>query len=104
MSVLIPTLKSASLLRIAGLIRKEFILIIRDRGTIAMLIILPIMLLIIFGFAINLDPKHLPTAIISYDHSPLTRAFISNLQTSRYFKIVDTTSDEHSVKQKLING
>ena len=104
MSVLIPTLTSASLLRIAGLIRKEFILIIRDRGTIAMLIILPIMLLIIFGFAINLDPKHLPTAIISYDHSPLTRAFISNLQTSRYFKIVDTTSDEHSVKQKLING
>ncbi|NDH68954.1 MAG: ABC transporter permease, partial [Gammaproteobacteria bacterium] len=55
-------------------------------------------------FAINLDPKHLPTAIISYDHSPLTRNFISNLQTSTYFSIKDTTSDEKSIKQKLDTG
>ena len=46
--------------RISGLIRKEFTMIFRDRGTIAMIIILPIMLLILFGFAINLDPKNLP--------------------------------------------
>ena len=91
-------------LRIGGLIRKEFILITRDRGTIAMLVILPIMLLILFGFAINLDPKNLPTAIISYDHSPLTRDFISNLKTSRYFNIVDTRTDERGVKQKLSSG
>lgn len=91
-------------LRIGGLIRKEFILITRDRGTIAMLVILPIMLLILFGFAISLDPKNLPTAIISYDHSPLTRDFISNLKTSRYFNIVDTTTDERGVKQKLSSG
>ena len=93
-----------SLSRIYGLIRKEFVLILRDRGTIAMLIVLPIMLLTVFGFAINLDPKHLPTAIISYDHSPLTRNFISNLQTSTYFSIKDTTSDEKSIKQKLDTG
>lgn len=59
-----------SLERLAGLIRKEFILITRDRGTIAMLVILPIMLLILFGFAIEFDPKHLPTTVISYDNSP----------------------------------
>lgn len=93
-----------SLSRIYGLIRKEFVLILRDRGTIAMLIVLPIMLLTVFGFAINLDPKHLPTAIISYDHSPLTRNFISNLQTSTYFSIKDTTSDEKSIRQKLDTG
>ena len=69
-----------------------------------MLVILPIMLLIVFGFAIDLDPKHLPTAIISYDHTPLTRNFISNLQTSRYFKIVDTTTDITAVKHKLESG
>ena len=94
----------SNLLRIKGLIRKEFILVLRDRGTIGMLIVMPIMLLIVFGFAINLDPKHLPTAVISYDHSPLTRNFISNLQTSNYFTIVDTTSDEHAIKQKLDSG
>lgn len=90
--------------RIMGLIRKEFILILRDRGTIAMLVILPIMLLIVFGFAINLDPKNLPTAIISYDHTPLTRNFVSNLQTSRYFNIVDTTTDVGLIRQKLNSG
>ena len=95
---------SIPFLRIGGLIRKEFILIMRDRGTIAMLVILPIMLLIVFGFAISLDPKNLPTAIISYDHTPLTRNFVTNLQTSGYFKIVDSTTDVHSVKQKLNSG
>ncbi len=97
-------LSSISYLRIIGLIRKEFTLILRDKGTIAMLVILPVMLLILFGFAIDLDPKHLPTAIISYDHSPLTRNFVSNLQTSRYFNIVDTATDEFAVRQQLDSG
>ena len=101
---LIPFLQSASLLRIKGLIRKEFILILRDRGTIAMLVMMPIMLLTVFGFAISLDPKNLPTAIISYDHSPLTRNFVTNLQTSKYFKIVDTTNNEHHIKDMLKSG
>lgn len=91
-------------LRISGLIRKEFILIIRDRGTIAMLVIMPIMLLILFGFAIKLDPKHLPTAIVSYDNSPLTRTFISNLNTSVYFNITDITTDLKAMKHKISTG
>ncbi|MCX7114532.1 MAG: ABC transporter permease [Gammaproteobacteria bacterium] len=93
-----------SYLRMFGLIRKEFILISRDRGTIAMLAILPVMLLIVFGFAIDLDPKHLPTAVMSYDHSPLTRSFISGLETSGYFNIVDMSTDPKSVRQKLNSG
>jgi ABC-2 type transport system permease protein len=98
------SLKSLSFLRMSGLIRKEFILIIRDKGTIAMLAILPVMLLIVFGFAIDLDPKHLPTAIISFDQSPLTRSFLSGLKTSGYFDITDTTTDIAYVNQKLRSG
>lgn len=90
--------------RIGGLIRKEFILICRDRGTIAMLVILPIMLLIVFGFAINLDPKNLPTAIINYDHTPLTRTLISNLATSGYFDIKDSGTNDSAIRQKLNSG
>ncbi len=97
-------IRNSRFLRIYGLIRKEFILIFRDRGTIAMLIVLPIMLLVLFGFAIDFDPKHLPTAVISYDNSPLTRLFTSGLQTSRYFKIVDTSSNEKQVSQELGSG
>ena len=104
MMLLSKNLSRLSYLRITGLIRKEFTLILRDKGTIAMLVILPVMLLILFGFAIDMDPKHLPTAIISYDHSPLTRSFTSNLQTSRYFNIVDTKTDELGVRQKLDSG
>ncbi|KTD13609.1 ABC transporter permease [Legionella gratiana] len=93
-----------SIARIAGLIRKEFILITRDRGTIAMLVILPIMLLILFGFAIEFDPKHLPTTIVSYDNSPLTRSYVSALEASGYFKVTHEASDEYKKNQDLANG
>lgn len=98
------TKPNLSLVRIKGLIRKEFILIIHDKGTIAMLVILPIMLLIVFGFAINMDPKNLPTAILNYDQTPLTRNFISNLQISGYFHVMNNTDNSDQVKQKLDIG
>lgn len=90
--------------RMSGLVRKEFLLILRDKGTIAMLVIMPLMLLTLFGFAISLDPKMLPTAIISYDETPLTRLFINDLKSSNYFRIIDTTNNEALVKEKLVNG
>lgn len=93
-----------SLGRLGGLIQKEFILIVRDRGTIAMLVILPLMLLIIFGFAIEFDPKHLPTAIISHDNTPLTRSFVSALEASRYFHITNTSTDELRKNQEFADG
>ena len=96
--------KNSHFMRVAGLIEKEFILISRDRGTIAMLIIMPLMLLIVFGFTITLDPKNLPTAIISYDHSPLTRNLISGLESSRYFNVVSTETNPALVSQKLNDG
>jgi ABC-2 type transport system permease protein len=93
-----------SLSRLLGLIHKEFILIIRDHGTIAMLVILPIMLLIVFGFAIEFDPKHLPTTIISYDNTPLTRNYISSLEASGYFRMTNEISDENKKNQDFANG
>ncbi|CAM4477906.1 MAG: putative multidrug ABC transporter permease YbhS [Legionella sp.] len=93
-----------SLARLTGLIRKEFILITRDRGTIAMLVILPIMLLILFGFAIEFDPKHLPTTVISYDNTPLTRSYVSGLEASGYFKVQTKESSEFEKDQDFANG
>lgn len=93
-----------SLTRLNGLMRKEFKLILRDRGTIAMLVILPIMLLILFGFAIEFDPKHLPTTIISYDHTPLTRSFLSALEASRYFTIADNDGRENKKESDFASG
>lgn len=83
---------------------KEFTLIRRDRGTIALLILLPVMMLMIFGFAIKLDPKNLPTAIINYDHSPLTRSIVASMEASGYFKLIEPNANELSAEKGLSNG
>jgi ABC-2 type transport system permease protein len=83
---------------------KEFTLILRDRGTIALLIMMPLMTLLLFGFAIQLDPKHLPTAIIDHDQTPLTRALVSNMDASGYFWLVEPDSNERQAVDGLLKG
>jgi len=74
--------------RLLAIIIKEFTQMKRDRMTFAMMIGLPLLQLILFGFAINTDPKQLPTVIVSADDSIFTRNFITALQNSAYFKIL----------------
>ncbi len=71
-----------SLQRLKAIIKKEFIQLRRDITTLGMIIMLPIMQLLLFGYAINSDPKRLPTAIIMQDHSFLTRSIVASLQNS----------------------
>ena len=66
--------------------RKEFLQLRRDRVTFAMIVGIPIVQMALFGYAINTDPKHLDTAIISADHSNITRSFICGLKNSSYFQ------------------
>lgn len=70
-----------------AIVLKEFLQLKRDRVTFAMMILLPIIQLTIFGFAINTDPKHLPIAVVTYDQSEFTRSLISSMQTSEYYTI-----------------
>lgn len=86
--------------RLIAIILKEFTQMKRDRVTFGMMIGLPLLQLILFGFAINTDPKSLPTAVISADHSIFTRNFTIALQNSSYFKIVpgiktDADAEKH---------
>ncbi len=74
--------------RLWAIIIKEFTQMRRDRLTFAMMIGVPLIQLILFGFAINSDPKHLPTAIVSADNSVFTRKIIADLQNSSYFNII----------------
>ena len=73
--------------RLGAMLHKEFIQMRRDRLTFAMMISIPIMQLVLFGFAINTDPKRLPTALLSFDNSPYSRAVAAALQNSGYFAI-----------------
>ncbi len=72
--------------RLWALVVKEFIQLKRDRLTFAMLIGVPIMQLVLFGFAINTDPKSLPTAVIQKEIGPFTRTVMASLQNTGYFR------------------
>lgn len=74
--------------RLLAIIVKEFIQMKRDRVTFGMMIGIPLLQLILFGFAINMDPKHLPTAIVAADSSDLTRSILLDMENSSYFKIL----------------
>lgn len=80
--------KGFSLNRLWGIITKEFIQIKRDRPTIIMMIAIPLMQLMLFGFAINTNPKNLPTAIVSADNSMFTRMLFQGMKNTEYFKFV----------------
>ena len=73
--------------RFAAMVVKEFVQMRRDRLTFAMLIGIPIIQLVLFGFAINSDPRHLPTAILSADNSPFSRSIVAGMQASTYFDV-----------------
>ncbi|OLL30963.1 mannose-1-phosphate guanyltransferase [Burkholderia sp. SRS-W-2-2016] len=93
-----------SLTRWWSIVCKEFLQLKRDRITFAMMIGLPIMQMALFGFAINTDPKHLPTAIIAADHSEFTRSFVAAMRNSDYFDIVATLPDEEAGRRALAQG
>jgi len=79
---------AASAQRIAAVMIKELIQMRRDRTTFAMILGIPILQLVLFGYAINMNPHHLPTAIYSEDNSTLVRGLISAFEQSGYFNFV----------------
>ena len=79
--------------RIVAVLRKEVIQLRRDRLTFAMLILVPLMQLLLFGYAINGDPKHLPTAVVALDRGPLVRSVIEAARHTGYFEIIETPTD-----------
>jgi ABC-2 type transport system permease protein len=90
--------------RFIAVMTKEFIQMRRDKLTFAMIIGIPVMQLILFGFAINTNPKHLPTGILAEDYSPYTRAFIQGLKNTEYFNINHEITNETAAQNLLAEG
>ncbi|MBI5617773.1 MAG: ABC transporter permease [Gammaproteobacteria bacterium] len=80
--------------RFVAVLSKEFIQMRRDRLTFAMIVGIPIMQLILFGFAINTDPKALPTVVVVSDPGVLSRTLVRGIENTGYFRIVRETNDE----------
>ncbi|MDR3098728.1 MAG: ABC transporter permease [Paraburkholderia sp.] len=87
-----------------SIVLKEFLQLKRDRVTFAMIVGLPIIQLTLFGYAINTDPKHLPTAIVMGEDSPFSRSFVAGMKNSAYFDVVETLPDEASARHALARG
>ncbi len=83
--------------RISAILAKEFIQMRRDRLTFAIMIGIPIMQLVLFGFAIDTDPRNLPTAVQMRDHGEAARAIVAGLKNSTFFDVRSTAEgDEHA--------
>jgi len=83
---------------------KEFVQMRRDRVTFAMMVGVPLMQLILFGYAINSDPKALPTAMVMGENSVFARSIVVALQNSAYFKMIGPPVDEAEADRLLRLG
>ena len=90
--------------RLIAVFIKEFVQMRRDRVTFAMMVGVPLLQLILFGYAINSDPKSLPTAVVMGDSSPFARSIVTALQNSDYFRIVGPPVDEAKADELLRLG
>jgi ABC-2 type transport system permease protein len=90
--------------RFWAVVVKEFIQMRRDRLTFGMMVGIPMLQLILFGYAINSDPKHLPTAIYAADNSVFARTIVWGLRNSSYFDITREAKNEADIQNMLAQG
>lgn len=93
-----------SLSRFWAMVVKEFVQMRRDRLTFGMMIGIPLIQLVLFGFAINADPRHLPTAVLLADHGPQGRTLLYAIQNSEYFEFVRQVRTESEAHDVLARG
>ncbi len=89
--------------RFWAVVVKEFLQLRRDRMTFAMIVAIPLVQTILFGYAINTDPRNLPAAVVGGDGSPLARSFVAGLAASGYFSLAGAMS-EREAEQALREG
>ncbi len=90
--------------RMWAMIVKEFVQMRRDRMTFATMIFVPILQLVLFGYAINTDPKQLPTAVLVRDDGPLTRAVLAAMKNTDYFDFRVQVRDPEELDRLIRSG
>jgi ABC-2 type transport system permease protein len=91
-------------LRTAAMLIKEFIQLRRDRVSFAMIIMIPLVQLMLFGYAINTNPRHLPTAVLLQEESDLGRSILKALANTDYFEVTHQVSNEAEFDRLLASG
>ncbi len=90
--------------RILAIMVKELLQLSRDRLTYAMILVMPVMQLMLFGYAINTDPRHLPTVVLDEDQSTLSRSVLAALANTGYFDFTAEAASQAAVDAAIANG
>jgi len=90
--------------RVGAMLGKELIQLRRDRVTFATIIAIPIMQLVLFGYAINTQPRNLPTAVLLQETSDVGRSILKAMENTKYFKITHRVRDEDEFDRLLAAG
>ena len=95
---------TASLRRVAAMIVKEFVQLRRDRITFATMIMIPLMQLVLFGYAINTTPRNMPTAVLLQESSDVGRSILAALVNTKYFRVTHQVRDAAEFDRLLQSG
>lgn len=90
--------------RIWAITQKEFIMTFRDRGTLFMILFVPLIQLVLFAYAIHMDVRHIPMAVSDQSMGPASRAYIDALVKSGYFDFASTQPDQQGVVDAIGRG
>jgi ABC-2 type transport system permease protein len=104
MSMLSELAHRSSWRRVGAMLVKEFVQLRRDRITFATIITIPLMQLVLFGYAINTQPRNLPTAVLLQEQSDVGRSILEALKNTRYFKFTRQLRDEDEFDHALASG
>jgi len=87
-----------------AMLLKEFIQLRRDRLSFAMIIMIPLVQLLLFGYAINTNPRHLPTAVLLQENSDVGRAILAALRNTDYFDVIARPRSEAEMNELMAAG
>ncbi len=90
--------------RVFAVMSKEFVQLSRDRLTYAMILVMPLVQLLLFGYAINANPKHLPVAVYAQDHGPMARSVIAAMVNTGYFDVAGEAASPAALDKMLESG
>ncbi|MGR7995990.1 ABC transporter permease [Xanthobacter sp. ZOL 2024] len=93
-----------ALRRIRAMIVKEFIQLKRDRVTFATMIMIPLLQLILFGYAINTTPRHLPTAVFAHENNDVSRAILAALRNTAFFAFIKEVKSADEAEHLIRSG
>jgi ABC-2 type transport system permease protein len=90
--------------RAGAMLRKEFLQLRRDRITFATMVTIPLLQLVLFGYAINTTPRQLPTAVLVQESSDVGRSILAAIQNTKFFRVIEILRDNAEFDQALASG